>query len=160
MKLIPILALSAAIGFGAHSAQAATATGTMAVTAAVADSCTVAATALGFGTLSSGAVTNELAPAVVTVVCTSAKTGASITLDAGLNDNAGQRRMVDAGSNMLPYDVFSDSAHTSSVAAGGALYNGDLTAIVPTTVNVYGQVPAGAYAFGAYADAVTVTLNY
>lgn len=159
-KIVLCSTIAASIGFSATVTAAATATGTMAVTALVADTCTISATPLAFATLSASTVTNEVAPAVISVICTSAKTGATITLGGGLNENSGQRRMIDATTNYVPYNVFSDAAHGSGVAVDGAIYSGNLTAIVPTLVNVYGQVPQGSYAFGAYADAVTVTLNY
>lgn len=149
----------ATLGF-MSSAVAQTAIGTMAVTATVADSCLVTATPLAFGTLSTTAVTDEVAPAQISVICTSPKTDKTITLNAGNNVDSGQRRLLGAGSTYVPYNIFSDAAHTLPVAVDGAIYTGDLTAVTPNLIDVFGQIPAGAYAIGTYLDAVTVTLTY
>ena len=152
------IALALVVGLAGPSLSA-VATGNLNVTATVANSCSIATNALDFSLVNVGAITNEATAGEIEVTCTASQTGATVTLDGGQNENTGQRRLEAAG-NFVPYNVFSDAAHTSSVAVGGNIYSGNITAATPLTVMVYGQVPDGTYTAGTYNDVMTVTLTY
>ncbi len=154
-------AYAAAITLGVStSVLAATATTNLTVTATVADNCLVSATALAFSTLDPSATTNETTPGAIEVICTSAKVGVTVALGAGGNETGGQRRMDDGFGNLVPYNLHSDSAHTSPVAVDGNIFTGNITAATPTSIDVYGQVPTGNYIAGAYSDVVLITVTY
>lgn len=155
-----ILLLSTGLTVIGVAGFAATSTGTLLVTAAVLDTCLVVATPLAFGDLDGSAATAELAPAVVTVTCTSNKTGLTVDLGEGGNASAGQRYMVSVGGQTLPYDIYTDSGHSAEVAVDGEIFNGDVTAVIPTAISVYGMIPEGDYNLGAYTDTVTITVTY
>lgn len=153
---------AAAIGLSAMapSALAATATTNLTITATVADTCIVAATTVAFGSLSGATDTDEATAGNISLSCTSNKTGVTVALGGGDNALGGQRRMDDGGSNYVPYNLFSDAAHNNDVAINGNIFSGNVTAAVPQSIDVYGQVPAGSYAAGAYTDTVVITVTY
>lgn len=153
------LATALALSISASPLIAATATTSMAVSANVADNCNVVATPLAFGALSSSATTNEIAPAVISVICTSSK-AIAVALNGGGNLLSGARRMTDGTSNFVAYSVYSDSGHSSAVAVNGNIYSGTIPAVVPHNINVYGTVAAGSYAFGNYTDSILITVTY
>lgn len=131
------------------------------VTATVLDSCVVSApTGLVFASVDTGAATSQSVQGVIAVVCTAAKPNVSIKMEGGDNASNGKRYMKSAASDLLPYVITSDAAHTTEVAVNGTFYNGPLNAVAPNQFQVYGQIPAGGYAAGVYRDTVRVTLNY
>lgn len=140
----------------------ATSAAVLSVTAAVADTCIItAAPGLAFGTIDSSTITNQTVAGVITVSCTTVKTGLTLDMGGSLNADSGQRRMYDGVSAYLPYNIHSDSSHVNAVAVDGQLGDSfDVLAAVPQQFSVYGQVPSGSYSFGAYTDTITVTLNY
>lgn len=140
----------------------ATTTAVLTVTAAVADTCIIAATpGLAFGTIDSSTTTDETVAGVITVSCTTAKTGLSLDMGGSANASSGQRRMYDGVSAYLPYNIHSDSGHVTAVAIDGQFGpDFDVLAAVPQQFSVYGQIPSGSYSLGAYTDTITVTLNY
>lgn len=160
MTTKPLAGLAALAALLCAPAQAAVTTGTLNVSALVVDTCLVAATPLAFGAVSSAATTVELAPAVVAVTCTAAKPTVTVTVDGGASPDAGLRQMSNGGDGRVPYRLYADSGRASAVAVDGTLYAGPVAAVVPTLINVYGAVPAGTYAAGAYVDAATITVSY
>ncbi len=154
-------ACTAAIVLGiASTAFAATATSNLTVTAIVADTCVVSATALAFATLDASGSTNEVTPGAITLTCTSNKTGVTVALGGGANEDSGQRRMSDGLGSFVPYNLHSDSVHANAVAVGEEIFNDDITAATPEIIDVYGQVPAGSYSAGSFTDTVLITVNY
>ncbi len=144
-----------------QAAFAASTTATLGVSAIVTDACIVTApTALVFGNPSASAAVNESIAGNIVILCTAPKTGVTVTFGAGNNAASGQRQMTDGGTGLLPYNVFSDSGHSSAVAVGGTFYSGNIPAASPVQRTVYGQIPAGSYTAGAYLDTIIVTLNY
>ena len=136
---------------------------TLNVSATVLDTCVVTApTSLVFASVSNSATTNDTSSGSIVVVCTAAHAAVTINAEGGDSASGGKRRMsgLASASNKLPYDIFTTTARTSAVAINGALYSGGIAAVAPTTVNVYGQVPSGAYAADVYSDTIRVTLNY
>ena len=160
MHRLRAIIIAASLAAAGHGASAQTATGNLIVTAGVLDTCSVVVSPLTFATLSAVVVTNELTAGTITITCTSTHASTTVTLGGGENENAGQRRMTDGLGNFVNYNLFSDAGHSSSVAVDGNVYSGSVTAAVPQIIPVYGQVPAGSFAIGAYADSVLVTFNY
>ncbi|KDB04123.1 hypothetical protein U879_08425, partial [Defluviimonas sp. 20V17] len=141
--------------------SATTTTANLSVTATVVNSCTVTApTAIAFGPITASTTTNQTTAGVVSVDCTANQASVSVTLDGGANVSTGQRRMSDGGTNYMPYNLFSDASHTTSIAVGGTIYSGGITALTPQNISIYGQVPPGSYVAGSYTDTVLVTLTY
>lgn len=136
-----------------------TATGTLSVSAIVANSCTVASTPLLFATIDASTETSEATPAAVSVTCTATQSNVTVSLGGGSNASGGQRHMANGNSDLLPYALYSDAAHSSSVGVDGTVFSGSLGTLTKA-FNVYGTVPAGAYPAGTYTDSVLVTLNY
>lgn len=142
-------------------AMAAEETTNLNVNAIVADSCTVVAgTALSFATIDTTSDANQTVPGVITVVCTSSRTGMSVSLGGGGQASGGLRYMSDGGTNTIPYKLHSDISHNTEVAIDGDVFNGNASPAIPVIIPVYGQIPAGNYAAGAYSDTVLVTLTH
>jgi spore coat protein U-like protein len=148
----------------ATQAHAQTTTGTLAVNGTVVRACTVATTPLNFGTnIPSPLVGNVDATGGITATC-SPTVPYTIALGAGAGTGAtvAVRRLMN-GTNTLNYALYTNAARTTlwgdnsngtTVVAG--IGNG---AAQPITV--YGRIPTGqAPVPGAYADSVTVTLNF
>jgi spore coat protein U-like protein len=148
-----LFALLAAIP---STASAATATTSFAVSATVADSCTVSATALGFGAYA--VASDSAATTTVTVTCTNGTTY-HVALDDGGNFTT-TRRMTDATS-FLEYELYTDAGHVTRWG------NTDTTDVDGTgdgsaqALTVYGLVPSGQFVTaGSYTDTINVTVTY
>lgn len=153
----------AAGGFGGH-AYAAQSTGTFAVSATVAASCTVSGTSLAFGSFDAlGA--NVDSTSTLTATCTN---GSAYTI--GLNEGttaAGTttvRKMVHTdGINTLDYTL-------SAISSGGANWGGVGEAGVAAgtgngagqSITVFGRIPTGQSSAitGAYSDTITATIDF
>lgn len=169
------LALFATLLPLADSASAATTTGTMTVKATVTSSCVVNTSATGaslgntsldFGSVSSlaagvDASTASTGGGAVNVLCNKG-TGWSLVFDNGANAASSQRNMKggSAGTDVLPYNLYTDSAHKTKIETATA-FTGTGTGVVQSTP-VFGQIPAGAVlpSVGSYVDTVTMTLTY
>ena len=149
---------AALIPIAAWSATTAT---TMAVTAAVISACIVVAAPMAFGNYDPTSVSAATSTSMVSVTCTTA-TPYNVGLDKGTNGSSVTARLMKAGTNTLPYALYSDVSRTvnwgntvgtDTVAGTGAG--------ILQNVTVYGSVPAGAAVpAGAYTDTVTVTVTY
>ena len=96
----------------------------------------------------------------IDVRCTKNSPGVTVELDAGLNDNAGQRRMTD-GSEFLDYDLFQDAGRTTAWGAGVDAQGYSPTTSAWVSLTVYGRVPAAQnVGVGTYDDTVTATINF
>jgi spore coat protein U-like protein len=145
------------------TASAATTTTTFGVTATVSDSCSVTASALGFGTIDPTSGTATDATTTIDVTCSNSTTY-DIGLDAGTTSGATvtSRQMDDGGGNLLDYALYSDSGRTTNwgdtVGTDTVAGTGDGTA---QTHTVYGRVPDQPTALvGSYSDTITVTVTY
>jgi spore coat protein U-like protein len=149
-----------ALGFGATSAIAATATTTFGVSATVQATCLVSATPLAFGTYT-GVVANSTS--TVSVTCTNT-TPYNIGFSAGLATGATvtTRKMTGPAAALLSYAMFSDAARTLNW--GGTIGTDTVAGVgngSAQALTVYGQTAAGQYvAPGAYADTITATITY
>lgn len=166
MKVVRVLLVAGCLLSLAVAASAATATGTMGVSATVAGSCAIAGemgTNMGFGTYVPGSLAVQ-SLATIEAVCTNG-IEARILLDEGQNPGPGssllnpQRRMADNFGDYLNYQLYVDNSY-SSVWDGvnGVSYFG---VGFPTGVTVYGEVPSGQNVpSGDYGDLITVTISY
>lgn len=155
-----LAAFAAVLGAAPVPARAATATTTMAVSATVPASCTVAVQPMAFGTYNSAQTD---ANSTISVTCTTG-TGFSVGLDAGggLGATVAQRHMTGPGGATLNYSLYNNVART---ALWGNTLGTDVLSSIGTgsaqAITVYGRVPANQMpAPGLYTDSVTVTLTY
>ena len=146
------------------TAQAATASGTLTVTASVASVCLIANGTLAFGSYdpTSGAALNG--STTVTLTCTLG-TPYQIGLDAGAGSGATVAlRKLTSGANTLDYRLFRDASRTlnwgntpGTDTLGGTSSSGSLS----NTITIYGQIPASAAVpTGSYSDSVAITVTY
>ena len=83
----------------------------------------------------------------------------SVSLDAGLHGNAGQRYMQGSGGDVIAYQLFSD-AQLNVLWDSNVPLNRTGTGI-PQQIPLYGRVPAQTTpAAGAYRDTVGVTVAW
>lgn len=149
-----------------HSAQAATASGPMTVTATVLASCVVGASALAFPAATSAAIAAANVDAVgnVTVNCTSGS-GYTVSLDAGSGTGStlASRKMSAGGNQLLAYSIYTTANHTTlwgDGSAGSATVSGTGTGL-NQSIYAYGRIFGGQIATAAnYADIVNVTVRY
>jgi spore coat protein U-like protein len=149
----------------AAPAFAATATANLSVTATVTNNCTISTTPVAFGVYDpvvAHASTNLDGTGTVVVTCTK---GAVTTVGLGLGSNVtgSTRRLKDAGTNYLTYELYRDAGRvTVWGTAGGALLSpGAAPSKAARTFTVYGQIPANQdIPAGTYTDTVVATVNF
>jgi spore coat protein U-like protein len=148
-----------------HGAYAAQDTGTIAVSATIAASCTITTNPLDFGSLTSTNASNTDVSTTVDVDCT-ADSPFNIGIDAGANASGAQRRMA-SGANTLNYSVYVDGFGLTefgpiSTYLSANNYSSPATGNNGTnTVTIYGRIPTQSTPpSGAYSDTLTVTVNY
>lgn len=145
-----------------HSANAAVTTTTFQVTATVGSACNVAAANLDFGAYNPLSPSSTFATTTVTVQCT-LLSAYTIGLNAGTGSGATVAvRKMTKGADTLNYSLYQDLAHTQ---VWGETIGSDTVAGVgtglPIPTLVYGQIPASQNVnAGAYADTITVSVNY
>lgn len=145
-------------------ALAATETTTFGVSATVADSCNVTATALGFGSYDPIGATDLDATTTIDVTCSNG-TAYDVGLNAGTTTGATvtTRQMQHSTSGTLNYSLFSDSARSANWGdAGGTDVVADTGTGAAKTHTVYGRIPSGQSTSptGSYSDTITVTVTY
>lgn len=168
------IAAAVATVFAIPAAQAATATGTLTVKATVAASCTVNTSATGtttdavldFGTVSSFAAntdasTSSAGGSQVGVLCNNG-TSWTLALDGGQNaSGTSQRQMSGGTSELIPYDLYTDSGYTTAIGISTTALSGTGTGS-EQKYDIYGRIPAGSTlpSVGSYIDTVTMTITY
>lgn len=159
----------------ASPALAGTATANVGISANIANVCTITTGAVAFGAYDP-IVVNAASPlnasGTVTITCTK---GAATTVSLGLGNNpAGSvRKMKDAGSDLLIYELYQPPNTTPGTACsyasptvwGTAGVNLFTPAAAPDknarTYNICGQVAGGQdLPAGSYADTVLATVNF
>jgi len=166
-------ALAGGLGLGvllaqASGAAAATASGTLLVSATVESTCTIAANPLSFPTYypGRGGVT---ANTILSVRC-SRGAPFSVAMDAGTGGANLAQRLMSSGASRLQYNLYTNAARTT-VWGDGTLSSATVSgtgrglaagqAVIET---VYGQVPDVSanqdLAPGVYTDTVRVTVSY
>lgn len=158
MKTIVFVVLTLPFGV----AVAATSTTTFQVNATVIGSCAVSATNLNFGNYDPLAAVPTDGSSTVTVQCT-LLTPFNIGLSAGTGAGATVAvRKMTKGADTLSYSLNQD---VSRLVVWGNTPNTDTVAGTGTGIavpfTVYGRIPAGQNVnTGAYADTITVTVNF
>ncbi|CAK0745271.1 Spore coat protein U domain-containing protein [Gammaproteobacteria bacterium] len=153
------------------SAQAATSSGSLVVTATIDASCTVSASPMAFGTVVPGTVKDTTS--TVTSNCTN---GTTYTVDIGDGLNHGAtigsggeyRRQMASGASLLRYVIASDATYATHINATSlTTYNNLLTSTVgdstDQTTMIYGRVvgaESASKAAGSYLDTVVVTISF
>jgi spore coat protein U-like protein len=151
---------------------AATASGTLSVSATVVGTCTVnTSTAINF--MAYNTVSGNTATGVVSVTCTGAITGYAIGLDAGgggSGASANNPRLMQgsgtAAGTTLAYSLFQDAGHgtvwgNTQGVSGNTLTATGTTPGIASTYNVYGLIASGLTPVsGGYADIVNVFVYF
>lgn len=168
-RLRGVLLAAAGIGLAVlptPRSEAATATGSMTVSATVLTACSVTPGALAFGNYDPTSATAKDATASIGVTCT-AGTAYTLGLDAGAGSGAtttARKMTLVAGSATLNYAIYNDSGRTTNwgnTSGTGALTGTSSLVSLTQTFTAYGRIPVSQTATaGAYADTVTVTLSY
>lgn len=168
-KSLAALAAAAALLAPATS-YAGTATGTLSVTASVAQNCLINSPTLAFGAydpIVTNATTALSATATATFTCTEGASSVYVTANTGNNGTHATgttRAMAGSGSTYLSYDLYTDSGHTvvwNTTNSGGHTYAPTFAASQTATATVYGQIPAGQNVqVSSYTDSVTMTINF
>lgn len=162
-RLLTMLAAATIVAGAPCVASAATATGTLAVSVTVVNTCSVGASTMAFGNLPGSAATTTLnVSGTVSVTCTNLAPY-NIGLDKGANGaSVTTRAMVDSAAHTISYSLFRDSSHLLN---WGQTVGTDTVAGVGTgsaqSVTVYGQIPSQNAAFtNTYNDTVNITVTY
>jgi spore coat protein U-like protein len=155
-KIVTALAATVAV-FGSVSAQAATATATVQVTATILPSCILTVADVTLGTYTASEATDKTGNGSIKVTC-SRSLPYTVDLDGGVSLNA-KARTLKNGTNVLNYGVVYGSANfdadnkisMTGVANTGVETNYTIKVTVPTAQ----YVPAG-----TYEDTLTATVTY
>lgn len=163
-KLTVCLAVSMSSTGFISSANAATATTTIPVSATVIDSCTIHSDALPFGNYNG--ITGGMLDVAATMspVCTNG-TSYAISLDAGVGvgATASNRKLTGPVGANLMYGIYTDAARTTAWGDGsnGTVQKFGLGTGNAQPIQIYGRVAAEQNSpVGAYSDTLTVTLTY
>lgn len=157
-------------------ASAGATTGTLTISASIAQTCTVANQTLAFGAYDPtvGALVNAT-PLALSVTCTKGATNVYLDLDNGQNNGVPcpgsfQRCMKGTGGSpdYLNYQLYSDTNHTIIWGAGtpagsntGVAFGPFTSSTIAVTNDVYGQIPASQDAkVDSYSDSVVETVNF
>jgi spore coat protein U domain-containing protein, fimbrial subunit CupE1/2/3/6 len=167
--ILPALVLAAAPAFAGSAST------NLAVSANIANNCTISTTAIAFGAYDP-LVTNAAAPldgnGTVSIACTKGST-TTLALDLGSNASGSTRRMSDGSGDFLDYEAYQPPnntpgtacSYTSPTVWGTSGANLFTPAVAPSkasrTYNVCGEVAAGQdLPSGAYNDTILATVNF
>ena len=154
--------LASLITLEARAAAPTTTTTTFNVSSNIASVCSVAATALAFGTYNPFSATALTATSTITGTCTTG-TAYLIGMDQGANGTSTTNRQMINGTSKLNYSLYSDSAR--SVNWGNTVGTDTFAAVgngVGQAQTVYGKIPVAQTSapIGNYTDTITVTVSY
>jgi spore coat protein U-like protein len=161
-RLISAASAMAVIGSAAYAAPQATTN--LNVSANVVASCTISATNLAFGNLSTNVAANVDVAAALTVNCPTGQAYA-ITMGngSGVGATAAVRKMTrTSGTETVDYAIYRDAGRTQT---WGSTIGTDTSASTGTGANqtfqVYGRVPVqSGLTAGAHTDVVVVNIDY
>lgn len=177
-KPLSELTLAAALLLTSGIALAASASATLAVSAAVSQNCTISTAPLAFGAYDpvvANAATALNASGSVTVACTKGASSLTIGMGNGAHVSGSQRRMQAAGTptEFLNYNLFQPSSNAAGAACtfpgttawdtgAGVLALTDAPSKAARTYNVCGTIPGGqdVAADPTYTDTVSATINF
>jgi spore coat protein U-like protein len=131
---------------------------------AEAATCSVSTTPVAFGTYDVFSVAPNDTTGSVSLTCNGAH-NIVITLSTGSSSSFNPRTMTKPSSETLNYNLYLDAARTSVWGDGNSSTSTYTNANPPNnialSVTIYGRIPAGQdVTAGAYADSVTVTINF
>ena len=125
-----------------------------------------------WGTLAFGSQPTLFTTATATVTGTgsspislqcAAATPPTLTIVSGANDSnagSGHTHAMANGAKYVPYDIYTDSGHTTKINNGTAFFTSANNG-TSENVNIYGQATgASGLTPGAYTDTLTVQLTY
>lgn len=169
--LIALSLVGMATTFGGQSANAATETASLAVSADVQPSCIVTTSAVAFGAydpLATHTPGNPLLGAgSVTITCATGlpvtiRLGQSTPAVAGSTDTAPTRAMTGpSATDKLSYNLYTDAARTDLWGNTTATGVGDTGTGAPHATAIFGRVPGGQnVASGLYNDSVTASVDF
>jgi spore coat protein U-like protein len=147
------------------SVSAATATANLAVSATVANNCTVSTTALAFGTYDpvvANATADLDGSGRVTVACTRG-TAPTIGVSTGSSASGSTRRLNNGAGSFLTYELYKDAGFSTVWTATGAgiLSPTAAPSKAAREFTVYGRIAGNQdVPAGAYADTVVATVNF
>jgi spore coat protein U-like protein len=171
MRLSSLALVAATLVAGNAFAATSPATGSFKVTASVANSCIVTTTKdIAFGAYDPADTNFSSAldgAGSVSVRCTRG-TAANVALEQGDNPTSGSTcaaplRQMASGSDLLRYDIYSDSGRTTVWGCDPAnrVSFTSLASNTAVTLPTYGRIPAGQdVPAGSYADKVVVTVTF
>lgn len=180
MSLISSLARRSAVlsvacalaGLALPAAASSPVTQSLPVSASVVASCVISSvTGLAFGNYDPAnvnATTALNATGSIVVKCTKGD-AVTVTLDQGQNAATGStcaapsRRMKDSATDYLPYNVYQNNGYSTVWGCATTDQQGftSATALTPTTLTVYGSIPAGQdVPINSYADTITVSVSF
>lgn len=159
------VALATASSAFVPASHAATATGSLLVSATVLSTCTVSATAVAFGNYSTVQIDTT---GTITVTCTLDVSTYNIALGTGTGSGAttAARKLTSVATNTLNYSLSRDSGHTLN---WGVVPGTDTVASTANTggsgavktFTAYGRLAANqTSAADAYLDTVVITVNF
>jgi spore coat protein U-like protein len=155
--------VAALAGATARSADAATVTANLNVTASVIQVCLVTGGNLAFGNYDplAGAALDQNGS--FQVACTKGAVSVTIGLGPGANASGGLRRMTNS-TDFLTYEIYKEAGRTTVWGdAGGALVPYAPLTSTAQTFQVFGRIPAGQTGVGVgatYADTVVITVTF
>lgn len=179
LKLASLLGAAAlAAGLTNTAVAAGTASSNLTVTATVAQTCTITAGTLAFGSydpVSTNSATGSdltASASAISVTCSSGSTGITVGLGLGSNASGSTRQMLNGAANYLTYELYLPSAMTAGAGCtfpGTTVWNSTNLLTPPDTTwdnaahsfNVCGTVAKGQTApAGSYTDTVSATVNF
>ena len=165
-NLLTCLAMSAAVVVGsARTLSAGSNNANLNVSSSVIANCTISTLPIAFGAydpVGVNATTNDDDAGSVIVACTKG-TSATIGLGLGSNASGAVRRMKDATTDYLTYELYQDTGRVTVWGTTGTalLSIGAAPSKAPRTFAVYGRIPSGQdVPAGSYTDTVVATVNF
>lgn len=142
-----------------------TTTGTVSISGAITQNCTISASTLPFGTYNvlSGSALQTNASAI-SVACTRGSSAVTIGLNTGSNaahaSNGMTRAMSNGAGGYLSYDLYT-SATYGTVWNSSNTISYSPTSLATTSFTVYGRIPAlQNVVVGSYTDNITATVTF
>jgi spore coat protein U-like protein len=169
MRISKLLFVLVTVGVLAVSSdsrvEAASATSNLNVTASVGANCTISTATVAFPAYDpvvANASTNDDGTGSVIITCTRG-TAATIGLGLGANASGSQRRMKDATTDYLNYELYQDAGRATvwGTTGAGLLSPAAAPDKNPRTLTVYGRIPSAQdVPAGSYSDTVVATVNF
>ena len=160
IKFLAVVLVFSAVPVFAQTEQA-----DLLVEAVVVANCSISTTGVDFGNYDPIATVADDATGTITVACTRGIPSLSLEIDNGVS---GVREMTDGGTEVLPYQLYSDAGRTTVWGTGAAGIDPSNVAYGPGAVNpagktitVYGRIAVGQdAAVGNYSQLLQAIVNF